>query len=70
MKLRKNVLKEPMYWCSLLKCEYYFYLVNNIQQQDTASLFCYSDNIKLYQHVHENLLVTNEGEQNILIPVY
>ena len=83
VKLRKNRLKELMDWCSILKCGDSFHLVNNIQQQEMASLFCDMNyivsisvkeldnyNKKSYHHVHKNRLITNEEEQHLPITVF
>ena len=40
-KITKNALKEPMDWCSLLECDDYSNMVENIQQQEMVSLFRY-----------------------------
>ena len=37
--MMNNVLKAPIHWCTILDCDDPFHLVNNIQQQETASLF-------------------------------
>ena len=81
-KMTKNALRELMDWFSLLKCDDSFNLVENIQQQEMVSLFCDMNyvvstsvgeldnyNKRYYKHVHENLLITNEQEEHIPIPV-
>ena len=72
-----------MDWCSLLYCDDFFCMVNNIQQQWMVSLYIDinyvvytyieeldNDNKKIYQHFHKNLLITNEEQQQLPIPVY
>ena len=73
VKFAEKTFKELMDWCSLLKCDYCFHLVDNIQQQEMVSLCCdmnyfvstYVEELDRYnkqfdQHVHKNLLITNE----------
>ena len=67
-----------MDWFSLLECDDYFNLVENIQQQEMVSLFCDmnyvistyveefdNDNNKHYQHFHKNILIKTK-KNNIL----
>ena len=69
--------------CILLECGDYFHLVKNIQQKEMLSPFCDmnyfvstsveeldNENKQFYQHVHKNILITNEEEKYLLIPVY
>ena len=67
-----------MYWCSLLECDDYIHLIENIQSLpcDMNYVVCTSvdkldnDNKQFYQHGQKNLLITNEEQQHLLITVY